>query len=174
MARRVNLRLRRSSAFILDAEGIDKMLNALSPERRAPVLRKAMTEGAHFVKRNIRSVYKGLKPNSDLDKGIVAYVYPSGEGAIVRRFYIKGGAGKNYSGDNPLYRAYILNFLEKGAQNRVTKGKGKKFRWINKSRGSIPALKFFQRGRTKSKARFFKDTERMILTELAKQAREGK
>lgn len=160
----------KSAAFILDTKGFDKMVEALGKDRRKPVLKNAMMKGASLVRENIRSTYKGMKPASDLDQAIVSYIYPSGEGAVVRRFYVKGGMGKNFDKEGPIYRSYILNFLEKGAKDRQTKGKGKRYAGKRLNRGSIPALKFFQRGRGRSRARAFKEIERYLLVELAKQA----
>jgi hypothetical protein len=158
----------KSAAFILDTKGFDKMVEALNKDKREPVLKSAMMKGASLVRENIRSTYKGMKPASDLDQAIVSYIYPSGEGAVVRRFYVKGGMGKNFDKEGPIYRSYILNFLEKGAKDRQTKGKGKRYAGKRLNRGSIPALKFFQRGRSRAKA--FKEIERYLLVELAKQA----
>lgn len=160
----------KSAAFILDAKGFDKMVEALGKDRRKPVLKSAMMKGASLVRENIRSTYKGMKPASDLDQAIVSYIYPSGEGAVVRRFYVKGGMGKNFDKEGPIYRSYILNFLEKGAKDRQTKGRGKRYAGKRLNRGSVPALKFFQRGRGRSRARAFKEIERHLLVELAKQA----
>lgn len=163
----------KSAAFILDTRGLDRMVNALNKENRLPVLKNAMAKGSNLVRENIRSAYKGMKPASDLDQAIVSYVYPSGEGAVVRRFYVKGGMGKNFDKEGPIYRSYILNFLEKGAKGRHTKGKGKRYAGKKLNRGSIPALKFFQRGRGRSRAKAFKEVERYLLVELAKQAMKG-
>lgn len=166
----------KSAAFILDTKGFDRMMAALAPDRRRPVLESAMAQGSSLVRENIRKTYKAMKPASNLDEGIFSYVYPSGEGAVVRRFYVKGGAGKGFDPKGSLYRSYILNFLEKGARDRKTKGKGRVRRgkkYYNLSRGSIPALKFFQKGRNRSRSRAFKEIERYLLTELAKQARKA-
>lgn len=166
-------KMSKSAAFVLDTKGFDKMVAALAPDRRRPVLEKAMAQGSSLVRENIRKTYKAMKPASNLDEGIFSYVYPSGEGAVVRRFYVKGGAGKGFDPKGPLYRSYILNFLEKGARDRKTKGKGMRYAGKQLNRGSIPALKFFQKGRNRSRSRAFKEIERYLLTELAKQARKA-
>lgn len=163
------VRIPKSAAIILDTKGYDKIVAALSPEKRKPVLDEAMRAGAGIVQKSIRTVYKTAKPDSNLDKAIVRYIYPSAEGAIVRRFYVKGGMGRNYSGDSPFYRSYILNFLEKGAQDRKTKGRGK-YHGMQLNRGSIPPLKFFSKGRSRARNKAFKEIERILLVGLAKQA----
>lgn len=170
---RVNLNMRRTAAFILDTQGLDKMLEAVNPDNRKHVLRKAMNEGSALVQKNIRSVYKGLKPDSDLDKAIVRYTFPSAEGAVVRRFYVKRGRGQDYESTSPLFRSYVLNFLEQGAKSRQTRGKGKRYSGQRLNRGSVPALRFFRKGRNRSRKKAFKEIERIILTELAKQAQRG-
>lgn len=170
MARGKSLRMGKAAAFILETKGFDKMVEALSPEKRKPVLKEAMLRGGGIVQRTIRSVYKESKPGSNLGKGILLHLYPSAEGATVRRLYVPGGAGKRYAKGSPYYRSYILNFLNAGAKDRYTKGKG---RYYGKtlSRGSIPALKFFQKGRNKARNKAFAEIERYLLVELAKQAR---
>jgi hypothetical protein len=115
-------------------------------------------------------VYKSKKPDSDLDKAILVHIYPDGEGAVVRRHYVKGGQGRNYQSNDPLYRAYILNFLEKGAKDRKTKGKGWRYAGQKLNRGSIPALKFFSKGRGRSRNKSLKEIERILLVGLAQQA----
>lgn len=163
------------TAIVLDKLGFDKMMEAINEKNRKRVLRDAMLIGGTFVQRKIRAVYKSAKPDSDLDRAILVHLFPSGEGAVVRRLYVPGGAGKKYGAGTPYYRSYILNFLEKGAKERRTKGRGKirngpKYAGLN--RGSIPALRFFARGRGRSLNKAFKEMERYVLVELAKQARE--
>lgn len=164
----------RELGFALDTKGFDKMVEALSPENRKKGTAKALRMGANVVQSKIRSNYKKLKPESDLDKAIVLYEFPSGEGAIVRRFYVKGGQGRNYKEGSPFARAYILNFIEHGAKDRKTKGKGQKRRgsqYSGLNRGSIPATRFFRKGYNSSKNKALKEIERVLLTEIAKQAR---
>lgn len=163
-------RILKTQYLALDTRGFDKMVDALSKERRTPVLKKAMWQGATIIQKSIRKVYKDSKPNSDLDKAILVHIYPSGEGAIVRRHYVKGGQGRNYNSKDPLYRAYILNFLEKGAQNRKTEGKGARYKGLQLNRGSIAALRFFSKGRSKSRNKAMREIERLLLVALAKQA----
>ena len=160
----------------LDQKGFDKMVAALSPENRKKSVARALRAGAEIVQNKIRSNYAKIKPDSDLDKAIVLYEFPSGEGMVVRRFYKKGGNRQSTSDEkaSPLYRSYILNFIEQGASDRRTKGKGQKrigpqYRGLN--RGSIPAYKFFRKGYNSSKNKAFKEIERVLLKELAKQAR---
>lgn len=160
----------------LDQRGFDKMVENLSPENRKKGVARALRAGANIVQNKIRSNYERIKPDSDLGKAIVLYEFPSGEGAIVRRFYKKGGNRQPASDEKVslLYRSYILNFIEQGATDRKTKGKGQKrlgpqYRGLN--RGSIPAYKFFRKGYNSSRNKAFKEIERVLLTELAKQAR---
>ena len=157
----------------LDQRGFDRMMEALSPENRAKVTRKALRAGANIIQNKVRSNYKRIKPDSDLDQAIVLYEFPSGEGAIVRRFFKKAMQQKG-DGKSPFHRAYILNFIEHGAQGRRTKGKGKKRQgpnWAGLNRGSIPAYRFFRKGYNGSRNKAFKEIERILLVELAKQAR---
>lgn len=160
----------------LDQRGFDKMVANLSAENRKKGVARALRAGANIVQNKIRSNYEKIKPNSDLGKAIVLYEFPSGEGAIVRRFYKKGGNRRPTSDEkaSPFYRSYILNFIEQGATDRKTKGKGQKrlgtqYRGLN--RGSIPAYKFFRKGYNSSRNKAFKEIERVLLQELAKQAR---
>lgn len=153
----------------LDQKGFDKMVAALSPENRKKSVARALRAGAEIVQSKIRSNYAKIKPDSDLGKAIVLYEFPSGEGMVVRRFYKKGGNPTSDEKASPLYRSYILNFIEQGASDRRTKGKGKVRRGLN--RGSIPAYKFFRKGYSGSRNKAFKEIERVLLTELAKQAR---
>ena len=154
--------------FAFDKKGFDKLVENLSPESRKPVVREAIQTGAIIVRDKIRDKYRGIKPDSKLDKAIVAHIYPSGEGAVVRRFYVKGGTSRNYSSDSPMLRAYILNFIEQGATDRQLKGRGKYPRGTN--RGSIPAYKFFRKGMNAGKRRAIKEIERILLDKLSKQA----
>lgn len=157
----------------LDQRGFDRMVEALAPENRAKVARKALRAGANIIQNKVRSNYKRIKPDSDLDKAIVLYEFPSGEGAIVRRFFKKAMSRRDDT-TSPFRRAYILNYIENGAQNRKTKGKGKVRRgpnWAGLNRGSIPAYRFFRKGYNGSKNKAFKEIERVLLVELAKQAR---
>ena len=157
----------------LDQRGFDRMVEALAPENRAKVTRKALRAGANIIQNKVRSNYKRIKSDSDLDKAIVLYEFPSGEGAIVRRFFKKAMQQKGDS-KSPFHRAYILNFIEQGAQYRRTKGKGKTRRgsnWAGLNRGSIPAYRFFRKGYNSSRNKAFKEIERILLVELAKQAR---
>ena len=170
---RVNLNMRKGAAFILDAKGLDRMFNSIAPQNRKRVLKEAMDMGSRLVQMNIRATYSAAKPNSDLYKGIVRYIYPSAEGAVVRRFYIKRGRGRNYDSKSPLFRSYILNFLERGATARLTRGKGARYYGKQLNRGSIPALKFFQKGRNKSRQKAFREIERFVKAELTKQAQKG-
>lgn len=160
----------------LDQRGFDKMVAALSPENRKKGVARALRAGAEIVQNKIRGNYEKIKPNSDLGKAIVLYEFPSGEGAIVRRFHKKGSKLPETDDEkkSPFYRAYILNFIEQGATDRKTKGKGQKrigsqYRGLN--RGSIPAYKFFRKGYNSSRNKAFKEIERILLTELAKQAK---
>lgn len=157
----------------LDQRGFDRMVEALAPENRAKAARKALRAGANIIQNKVRSNYKRIKPDSDLDKAIVLYEFPSGEGAIVRRFFKKAMQQKGDS-KSPYRRAYILNYIEQGAQDRRTKGKGKIRRgsnWAGLNRGSIPAYRFFRKGYNSSRNKAFKEIERILLVELAKQAR---
>lgn len=171
MAKGPNLNFRRSAAFILDQRGFDRMVDNLSPENRKSALERAMLAGALIVQKSVRNVYKAMKPDSNLDKAILVHLYPSGEGSVVRRLYVKGGAGSKYGKDTPYYRSYILNFINSGATDRYTKGKRGRYVGKRLYRGSIPATKFFQKGRNKAKNPAFKEIERILLVELAKQAR---
>lgn len=167
------VRISKRAAFLLDTQGFDKLVEALSKENREPALKKAMFTGARMVQENIRKAYKSAKPNSKLGDAIMFHAYPSYEGTVVRRFYVKGGVGMQFGKDSPLYRSYILNFLEKGASDRRTRGKGKVRRgmkYYNLSRGSIPALKFFQKGKNRGRNKIFKAIEKVLTEELAKQA----
>ena len=164
----------RELGFSFDMKGYDKMVEAVSRDKRKDVVSHALRAGANIIQNKIRSNYRRLKPNSNLDKAIVLYEYPSGEGAIVRRFYVKGGLGSKYDKDGPIYRSYILNYIENGARDRKTKGKGPKrngprYRGLN--RGSIPATRFFRKGYNSSKNKAAKEIERLILSAIAKQAR---
>lgn len=161
----------RIAQMSLDQRGFDKMVANLSPENRKKGVARALRAGAEVVQNKIRRNYEKIKPDSDLGEAIVLYEFPSGEGAIVRRFYKKGGNRRPTSDEkaSPLYRSYILNFIEQGAADRRTKGKGKFRQGLN--RGSIPAYKFFRKGYNSSRNKAFKEIERILLTELAKQAR---
>lgn len=160
----------------LDQRGFDKMVANLSPENRKKGVARALRAGAEIVQNKIRRNYEKIKPDSDLGKAIVLYEFPSGEGAIVRRFYMKGSKRPETEDEkkSPFYRAYVLNFIEQGATARRTKGKGKirqGTQWQGLNRGSIPAYKFFRKGYNSSRNKAFKEIERILLTELAKQAR---
>lgn len=161
----------RIAQMSLDQRGFDKMVANLSPENRKKGVARALRAGAEIVQNKIRRNYEKIKPDSDLGKAIVLYEFPSGEGMVVRRFYKKGGNRRPTSDEkaSPLYRSYILNFIEQGAADRRTKGKGKIRQGLN--RGSIPAYKFFRKGYNSSRNKAFKEIERILLTELAKQAR---
>lgn len=167
-------RISKRAAFLFDTHGFDKMVEALSKENREPALSKAMFTGARMVQENIRKAYKSAKPNSNLGDAIMFHVYPSYEGAAVRRFYVKGGVGLNFGKESPLYRSYVLNFLEKGAKERLTKGKlGSRYPRQRLNRGSIPALKFFQKGKNRGRNKILKAIEKVLTEELAKQAMKG-
>ena len=159
-------------ALLLDTKGFDKMVAAIAPDKRKEVLRGVMLRGINLMRDRIRAKYRAVKPGSDLGSAIVTYVYPSGEGATVRRFYIKGGTGSGFSKTSSFYRAYILNFIEKGAQGRVTRGRvGTKYAGKRLNRGSIPAYKFFQKGFSGSRNAAYKQMEREVLAALAQLAR---
>ena len=160
----------------LDQRGFDKMVEALSPENRKKAVARALLAGAKVVQNKIRSNYERIKPDSDLGKAIVLYKFPSGEGVVVRRFYKKGSKRpvSDEEKEDPLYRGYILNFIEQGASDRRPKGKGKirnGSKWAGLNRGSIPTYKFFRKGYTSSRNKAFKEIERILLQELAKQVR---
>lgn len=160
----------RIAQMSLDQRGFDKMVANLSPENRKKGVARALRAGAEIVQNKIRGNYAKIKPDSDLGKAIVLYEFPSGEGMVVRRFYKKGGNQPTSDEKaSPLYRSYILNFIEQGASDRRTKGKGKFRQGL--SRGSIPAYKFFRKGYNSSRNKAFKEIERVLLQELAKQAR---
>ena len=162
----------KSSALLLDTKGFDKMVNALSHDKRTPVLKEAMLRGGMVAREKIRASYQRKKPDSELYKAILVHLYPSGEGAVVRRLYVKGGTGDKFPKDSPYYRSYILNFLEKGAKPRTTKGKGRRYAGQMLNRGSIQAMRFFSRSRGPAMKKALKEMERYILVELAKMARE--
>lgn len=161
----------RYGLLTLDKRGLDKMFGALSSENRKPALQRAMLAGAQVIQSGIRRNFSRIRPGSSLGAAIWVEVFPSGEGAVVRRFYVKGGMGSAFSKDGPFYRSYILNFFEKGAQNRQTKGQGVKYRGKVMNRGSIPAYNFFSKGFSSSRNKAFKEMERIALQEIAKQAR---
>lgn len=161
----------RYGVLTLDKRGLDKMFDALSAENRKPALQRAMLAGAKVIQSSIRRNFSRIRPGSNLDKAIWVEVFPSGEGAVVRRFYVKGGAGSKFDKNGPFYRSYILNFFEKGAQDRHTKGKGMKYRGQTLNRGSIPAYGFFRKGFSGSRNKAFKEIERIALQEIAKQSR---
>ena len=152
-----------------DSKGFDKMVEALSPERRKPILKDVMLRGAYIIRNKIREKYKSIKSDSNLDQAIVVHLYPSNEGAVIRRYYVKGGTSRNYDSDDPKLRAYILNFIEQGATDRKLRGRGKYPQGTN--RGSIPRYRFFRKGYNAGKNRAMKEIERTLLQELAKQAR---
>lgn len=158
-----------------DQRGFDRMVSALSPANRKEGVVRALRAGAKVIQDKIRSNYSRIKPKSDLGDAIVLYEFPSGEGAIVRRFYKKGSRRPDSDEKkSPFYRAYILNFIEKGATDRKTKGKGRvrsgvRYRGLN--RGSIPAYNFFRRGYNSSRNKAFKEIERVLLQEISRQAR---
>jgi hypothetical protein len=158
----------------LDTKGFDKMVEAIDKEHRKPALKKAMFAGVGIVRAKIREKYYAAKPQSNLGEAIVPFMYPSGEGGGVRRFYVKGGMGNQFGAQSPAYRAYILNFLEKGAADRKTTGQGR-IRWgpqfADLNRGSIPALKFFKKGWGASRNKAVKEMERVLLREIADLAR---
>lgn len=168
----------REFGFSLDQRGFDKMVEALSPENRKKGVARALRAGANIAQEKIRRNYSRIKPDSDLGKAIVVYEFPSGEAAIVRRFY-KKGAERPASNDekaSPFYRAYILNFIEKGATDRKTKGKGRiriGGNYVGLNRGSIPAYHFFRKGFVSSVNKALKEIERVLLVEIAKQAKKG-
>lgn len=163
---------RRIAGIYIDRTGFDKMLANIAPEKRKPIAKQAMLAGASVVKWSIRKAYKTAKPNSNLDKAIVTYVYPSGEGSVARRFYIKGGTAGRYPPRSHHYRSYILNFLEKGATDRETEGKiGSRWPMRRLNRGSIPALYFFKKGARRARKKTRIEVERFLLREIAKQAR---
>lgn len=165
--------------FSLDQRELDRMVEALKPENRKAGVARALRAGANIMQNKVRSNYQRIMPGSDLYKAIHLYEFPSGEGMVLRRFYVKGGVGAKYkmgegSDAGPLYRSYILNFIEHGAVDRRTKGNGKKrfgvkHRGLN--RGSIPAYRFFRKGVTGSRNKAFKEVERQLLIEIAKQAK---
>lgn len=163
-------------ALALDVRGFNKMVEAVDAKHRTPALKKAMYSAGSVVLNKVRGNYRALKPQSDLWQGIVPFMYPSGEGVGVRRYYIKGGQGKNYDRQGAQYRAYILNFVEQGATDRQTKGKGRVRRGPRYSglyRGSIPKTQFFRKGWTGSRERAFKEMERVLLKKIADLARKG-
>ena len=164
----------RALGIALDTKGFDKMIEAIDEEHRKPALKEAMYVGVGIVRSTIRAKYRAAKPQSNLDEAIVPFMYPTGEGGGVRRFYVKGGMGNQFGAQSPAYRAYILNFLEKGATDRRTKGKGRvrrgaKFAGLN--RGSIPALRFFRKGWSASRNKAVKEMERVLLKKIAELAR---
>jgi hypothetical protein len=160
--------MRRSAALLLDTKGFDSLVQRLDKTNRKPALKEAIVEGASIVQKNIRSIYKSAKPSSNLDQAIVMHVYPSAEGVVVRRFYIKGGMGKNYDSSSPIYRSYILNFWERGTKKRYTKGRGSRYARQSIYRGALPAIKFFQKGISGSKRMAFREIERILLKNLEK------
>lgn len=148
--------------FDLDAEGFERMSRNLDPKNRAKVLREAMYRGGSFVRKTVRTVYKESKPQSTLGNAIMLHIFPSGEGAVVRRFYVKGGQGHKFSKKSDFYRAYILNILEKGGKDRKTR------RGYN--RGTAPALRFFSRGTRRAKKNAMNIIRQYLENELIKQA----
>lgn len=164
----------RALGIALDTKGFDKMLQSIDKEHRKPALKEAMYVGVGIARAKIRERYHDAKPNSNLGEAIVPFMYPSGEGAGVRRFYVKGGLGNRYDSQSPKYRAYILNFLEQGATDRRTKGKGRirhGRNYFGLNRGSIPALKFFRKGWNASRNKAVKEMERVLLKKIADLAR---
>ena len=164
----------RALGIALDKKGFDKMIEAIDKEHRVPALKEAMYTGVGIVRAKIRAKYHAAKPQSNLDEAIVPFMYPSGEGGGVRRYYVKGGMGVKHDSRSPKYRAYILNFLEQGAADRKTKGKGRVRRgmeWAGLNRGSIPALKFFRKGWGASRNKAVKEMERVLLKKIAELAR---
>lgn len=164
----------RALGIALDTKGFDKMIEAIDERHRTPALKEAMYTGVGIVRAKIREKYAIAKPKSKLGEAIVPFMYPTGEGGGVRRYYVKGGMGNSFGSQSPAYRAYILNFLEKGANDRRTKGRGRirrgaKFAGLN--RGSIPALRFFKKGWSASRNRAVKEMERVLLKKIAELAR---
>ena len=149
-------------AFLLEDEGFKELADRLSPQNRRRALQDAMHAGGVFVRKTVRDVYKAGKPNSTLYNAIVLNLFPTGEGAIVRRFYVKGGTGELLKSNSDLLRGYILNFVEKGAKNRKTR-KGY-------NRGSIRAFRFFRRGVARSKNGAIELIRQSLLAALEKQA----
>lgn len=162
---------RKTFAALVDDSGFERILANLAPEKRVPVMQTAMLRGAVIVQKKVRSVWKASHPDSDLDRAILIGLYPSGEGAVARRHYVKGGEGRDMDKRDPKYRAYILNFFENGTKPRTTKGKiGSKYPRKRLNRGAIKALKMFAKGYSRRNAAI-KEIERYLLVELAKQAR---
>lgn len=154
---------RRGRAFLLEDKGLKEMADRLSPQNRKKALRIAMREGGSFVQKKVQTVYREAKPTSTLYNAIVLHLYPSGEGAIVRRAYIKGGSGKLFEKNSDLYRAYILNFVEKGTGQRKTK-KGY-------NRGGYKGIFFFRKGVNRARNTAINKIRAVLLAALEKQAK---
>ena len=160
--------MRKSAALLLDTKGFDLLVQRLDKASREPALKEAMVKGASIVQKKVRDVYKAAKPSSNLDQAIVMHIYPSAEGAVVRRFYLKGGMGRGFDKTSPLYRSYILNFWERGTKERYTKGRGSRYARQSIYRGALPAIKFLQKGISSSKRMAFREIEKILLTKLEK------
>lgn len=150
--------------FTINANGYNELVKRLAPERRKAIASAALLQGATFVRNVIRNNYRSLKPDSELWRGYVLYLFPSGTGAVVRRFY-----AKKRTGSGTLDRAYILNFIEKGATNRTTRGRGRYKSGLN--RGSLPAYHVFSRGSRQAKEGALGLIRRKLLTEIAKMSK---
>lgn len=148
--------------YDLDAAGFERMASNLDKKNRAKVLQEAMYRGGSFVRKTVRTVYKESKPQSTLGNAIMLHIYPSGEGAVVRRFYVKGGEGHKFNSKSDFFRAYILNILEKGGKDRKTRR--------NYNRGTVPALRFFAKGTSRAKEGALGIIRRYLQVELIKQA----
>lgn len=160
-------------AMKIDVSGFERMINNISPENRKGAMKYAMSGGAQIVQKRVRNVWKRAHQGSDLDQAILYGLYDSGEGAVIRRHYVKGGMGRNMNRRDPKYRSYILNFFENGTKPRQTKGKiGSRWPQNRLNRGLVKALGMFRKGANSTALnQAMKEIERRLLVELAKQAR---
>lgn len=146
---------------MLEDKGLKEMADRLSPQNRKKALRIAMREGGSFVQKKVQTVYREAKPTSTLYNAIVLHLFPSGEGAVVRR--AKGGSGKLFEKNSDLYRAYILNFVEKGTGQRKTE---KEY-----NRGGYKGIFFFRKGVNRARNTAINKIRAVLLAALEKQAK---
>lgn len=163
-----------SFGMTVDAAGVRRMMDALSPDEAAAATRTAFRRTAGALRRSVQSAYRARFPGSVLYKAVHSAAWRTGKGATVDIY----PAWQHYGKGDPLYKSYILPMLEQG--NYLTSPRKRNVRLRDGSTrqvtaGDIRASRFYRRGvdsgRQSAMSDLQRNIERAFMNKIEKLAR---
>lgn len=132
----------------VDASGVIRLMDALSPDELAQTTRQALRSTAAAIQKAVQREYRAQYPGSVLWRAVHMSAWRSGKGAEVD---INPAWFRKYGKGDPLYRSYILPTLEQGNYKTSPRRAKRNRNYRNYSassfnRGNIAGTRFFRRG----------------------------